>query len=96
MINLLLFLLFALIITVTFECFVGDIYFNNGCRKHYYRILKSIYNMLIIIFIFLHRNYILSMKGLSGVLFFSCGAIALVNIFYIAKDTKVLKEEDAL
>lgn len=52
--------------------------------------------MLVIIFIFLHRNYILSMKGLSGVLFFSCGAIALVNIFYIARDTKVLKEENAL
>ncbi|WP_315116997.1 hypothetical protein [uncultured Clostridium sp.] len=96
MVNLLLFLLFALITTVTVECLVRDIYFKDGCRKHYYRILKSIYNMLIIIFIFLHRNYILSMNGFGGILFFSCGIVAVVNIFYIARDAKVLKEENAL
>ncbi|GAA0728977.1 hypothetical protein GCM10008905_28400 [Clostridium malenominatum] len=96
MTNLLIFLFCTLIATVTIECFIGDIYFKDGYRRGYYRILKSIYNILIIIFIFLHRHYIVAVKGLGGILLLGCTLILLINIFYITESTKRLREKNLL
>lgn len=96
MANFLMFLFCTLVVTVTIECFIGDIYFKDGYRKGYYRILKSIYNILVIIFIFLHRDYIAPVKGLAGILLFGCILILLINVFYITESVKRLREKNLL
>lgn len=96
MANFLSFLLISLFIMVFLECDVRAKYFHNDIRKHYFRILKSIFNILVITFIFHYRRNILSLNELGIMLIIGCIIALIVNVTQINKNIKFLKRENAL
>ncbi|WP_027624309.1 hypothetical protein [Clostridium lundense] len=96
MANFLSFLLISLFIMVFLECDVRVKYFQDDIRKHYFRILKSIFNILVITFIFHYRRSILSLHELGIILIIACIIALLVNVTQISKNIKFLKSENAL
>ncbi|PRR78314.1 hypothetical protein CLLI_17410 [Clostridium liquoris] len=96
MVNFLLFLLISLFVMVFLECYVKDKYFKDDIRKHYFRILKSILNILVIMFMFHYRTYMLSLNQLGIMLIIACIIALIINIAEINKTIQFLKKENAL
>ncbi len=96
MVNFLSFLLISLFIMVFLECDVRDKYFRDDIRRHYFRVLKSIFNILVIMFMFHYRTYMLSINQLGIMLIIACAIALIINIIEINKNIQFLKKENAL
>ncbi|KAJ49467.1 hypothetical protein BD780_000300 [Clostridium tetanomorphum] len=96
MFEFLMFLFSSLLIMIFLECNIKDKYFNSYIRKHYFRILKNIFNILVIIFIFIHRTYILPLHEIGNLLIISCIMAVIFNIIQMNRHIQFLKKEKAL
>ncbi|WP_125151965.1 hypothetical protein [Clostridium rectalis] len=94
--NIVIFLIISLVLLICLDCFVGDKYFTREPRTYYFKILRNIFNILVVTFMFLQRKELLSINKIGNMLIFACIITAIYNVFKMFFSIDILKREDLL
>lgn len=96
MVRLLIVLVMILILFIFLECFIKERFFSVGQRSYYYKVLKNILNIIVMVFILLCRKYIVSIVILGRFVIWCSEVMFIYNCYLLYKNIIILRKKNLL